>query len=312
MTVRYRTKLPNEYFTSQAINFINSFDSNVYYVTFGRGSDTWSSIENNTNFQPPMPVNSTLYKSDFYKLIDYYTKINNTNIKLVTERVDWQPNNSYDLYSLIITNSTNDNLDITIPNTGYGVYKCVSKSSDNIESVNYPTYNNGGMASIDTEDGYSWEYMYSIPLEMIENYTTKEYIPVPAPSDLVTDTNILYWGLDLVNYTRFDINSLSYKLNVSKIMIHALLSDSDPVSVYRQIGIVSNPWEYALMVDQNFPDGIDSSQSGWKIQTKLADNASYLSSEILQETGQLIYMENRPPIEHSPGEIQKIQIVIGF
>nr|DAF95458.1 MAG TPA: baseplate wedge protein [Myoviridae sp. ctCo31] len=34
------------------------------------------------------------------------------------------------------------------------------------------------------EDGYKWEYLYSIPVDVVVNRVTNEYLVVPMPDEL--------------------------------------------------------------------------------------------------------------------------------
>jgi hypothetical protein len=344
MTVKYRPKITSEYTTKQAILFCESFGVDTYYVSFGRSSDVWSSIENNANFKPPAPINSDWYKAQFYKDISYYTKINSQDVKLVIDRniinketadyvnaTDWgdpdvENSKEFGVGDLVIANSifgVND--DINAPNNGYEVFKCTAAPDSQPNYPSCPKYNVGGLTNIITlnvdpglqlddgsypPDGYEWEYLYTIPPDQVDTYVTKDYIVVPTPNEL--NNNYANWGRDLINTTPFDVNNLAYHLNVKKVMIGAVLSDTDPIAIYRQIGLICNPWSYTLVTPETNDLESAASQSGWKINSVIASSPTYLPSEILNETGQIVYMENRPPITHTLGEVQDIRIIIGF
>ena len=59
----------------------------------------------------------------------------------------------------------------------------------------------------ENEDGYVWEYLYTIPSDVSINRCTNEYIVVPMPDELKEDPK--KWGYN--NITSNEIYELLYK-----------------------------------------------------------------------------------------------------
>ena len=326
----YKTLLTTEYKVQQALNFIESFGNYNYYAALGKSNDTWSYNEQQSQFRPPFPIDSAWYKSQFSKDVESYIKLDKTSISLVIPRNDWgDPNKtlsrSYIIDDIITVNS------IAGVNTypesfdkGIEVYKCITAPNKEqlleYAGTTFPKYNQNGFSYIDTGDGYAWLYLYTIPYEVSNKFTNPEYIPVPSIEDIDTEDDRVLWNIDVVNTTPFDIARICYTANATTVMNYILLTDQDIISpfTYRQVGIIKTPWEFKLAPSEpsdEFPDaGTEGqySQTGWKIVSIPAYKPSYIKSEILQETGEVLYIENRPPITKQLGEIHDIRIIIGF
>lgn len=346
----YRPTLTAEYSTNVALSLISNFDQDNYYLTIGK-DDIWSATEGQPEFRPPQPIDNENYKHQFWDDVVGYIKVHKANVRLVLDRRDWGDSNvayskSYNINDITVTNSI---LDVnTSPDLidGLIVYRCIQApltgscvggtgNNTNKDSCDL----NGGAwhpsdgstcptglgTGIDTGDGYIWEYLYTVPVDEVDQFCTPEYVVCPTPEELQDTAR---WGRELLNSTVFDVSRICYEVGASKIMVYTLLTDSyfqdmiiDGLS-FRQIGLVLSPYTYEIAPDCNDLDGDPvyfantpnggCSILGWKIVAETANDPSYSADQILGETGELLYMENRAPVQRSKNELQEIRIILGF
>lgn len=349
MAVIYRPRLTQEYSTNVALSLINNFDNENYYMTIGK-TDQWSATENNAEFRPPLPIDTENYKHQFWEDVVGYIKIPKTSVRLVLDRRDWgdpnvQYSKSYNIGDITVVNTIADVNMSPDANDGYMVYRCIQapeagtcvdasgNDKDTCEinggtwhpqdGSNYPT---GISTGIDTQDGYIWEYLYTIPVDEVDQFCTPEYIVCPTPEDLAAD--IARWGRETISSTIFDVNRICYEVGASKVMVYVLLTDNYFVDMivngqsFRQIGIVMAPYTFELAPDCDDLEGdpvyfTSTSEGGcsllgWKLIAEKCSEASYSADQILSETGELLYMENRAPIARSRNELQEIRVILGF
>ncbi len=354
MAAIYRPLVTPEYSTLM-VNEIRRFTDESCYLTIGH-PQPWSLNEETDEFYPPLPINDNNYKHQFAHDIIGYIRIAKENTRLVIDRRDWEYGQSYSegeivvVYDFVVTSDDyNSDTDITA-SSGFLVYRCTSvpasasggtctlpiDSNYNGDDIDKATCElNDGLwvggpvtsppntysANEETIDGYTWEYLYTIPPIEVANFCTKEYIVVPSEDELLN--NLEYWSREKISTTRFDQARMCYSIGAKKLMIKTVLADDyfrdmlNAESSYRQIGIVFKPYTFELAA----PCGNKSpwygvsghcSLFGWKIIAEPATQATYSSYEILPNSGELLYMENRAPIIRAFNEINDIRIVFGF
>lgn len=332
MTDIYRSFITNKFKTKNLLNFKNNVgdneDDTTIYITFGR-DEPWAANENDSDFAPPYPIEDTEGYLDVWNRMIGAAKIKNSELDAVIPRKDWgdlRVDNPFRFFiGDIICTNTIDNVNVTERGEGIMVYRCVdvpdtgecsiSEITDKDEcmklggtwnasqsqgiSINIPR---GQGDSIDTNDGYRWEYLYTIPPDSVINRVTQEYIIVPFPEDEINNpedwrlNNVIQWN---DNYT-----NLIYRTKCSTLRFKAYLDSIDfpefskPGNTgFRQLNIIINPLE-----NKEQPDDEDVK----------ATNEVYSANELEHSSGEIIYMENRRPIIRSFDQVEEINIIFDF
>lgn len=313
------------------LNFYNSIgngdDKNTIFLTFGR-STPWSSTENEVGFAPPYPTDSTLGVEDMWTNMIGTVKIMPSMLDAVIPRKDWGDTNYADPYTfkigeIIVVNTAPYNA--TEVGRGWMVYRvldvpdvgmCSIQSLDNKDeciklggiwtsskrSVAPPSGEGDAEGKVELGDGYVWEYLYEIPPDVSINRCTNEYVVVPWPEEI--RENPERWGYENNLTWQQDDFGLVYRIKSFTIRFKAYLD-----SVYfpdaalpgnkgfRQISIITNPLEAKkLPTDPN---------------TK-AEKDYYDPADLMRHSGEMIYMENRPPIIMAMDQTEEINLYFMF
>lgn len=334
MTVIYRPLATSKFRTHNALSAFKrlSSEDDVYYLTLGQLT-AWSGSENDNLFRPPFPVDDPDIFQDYWSNIMGYIKIDKNSVRFVTDRNDWGDpskvnSKTYNVGDIICTGTLDGvNTDIS-QRAGIMVYRCLSvpATSPRTAGTDFPV---GEDTLIDTGDNYTWEYLYTIPEDEIIKFCTKEYITVPGPAQL---EDLSYYGRENVSSTVFDKTRLVYELGATKLMYYTLIEDTYFTEMitagnventaFRQITIIVNPYTYTLALDYRDLSGDPvyfnetgdggASINNWKIIAEKASAQIYDRAEILQETGEMIYVENRAPIYRSFNQLEEIRIVLSY
>lgn len=142
-------------------------NNNAYYYYIGKG-DAWE----NEDIVPNV-INSLSYETSVKNNIIYMKKININDVAFIIPRYDWESGTTFAKYD-------NDNIDLENSmfyclTTANNVYKCIDNNNNSPSTIQpYATSHN----IITLADGYKWKYMYTIPISIIEQFETSDYIPV--------------------------------------------------------------------------------------------------------------------------------------
>lgn len=313
-------------------NVGDTSDLNSVYVMFGR-KEAWAANEEDINFAPPYPDDSTDGQADAWSRALGFVKVPKAQLKAVIPRRDWGDTDlgdsslQFEIGDIVVTNTISLNQHPSAL-SGYMVYRCVdvpdtgscslndadttfvktdcialggkwSATSSTGTTANIP---NGTGDAIDTDDGYTWEYLYTIPPDEVINNVTSDYIVCPFPDDVIN--NRKEWGLsDEISYDR-NLDRTIYSVGASKLRFKAKLAGSDFVQLsapgntgYRQITVLINPLLYRS----------DTTTAAVK-----ATATTYLPSLIEQTSGEVIYMENRQPIKRAPDQVEEFSLIFQF
>lgn len=333
MAVVYRGIVTPKFRTTAMLNFIagigDTADKNTYYMSFGRKTP-WSSFESSSYFKPPYPVTDNTGVAALWDDMLGLMKISPASWVPVIPRKDWgnpelgTAGRIFQVNDVVIVNSLTGVNEFDTSDSGYMVYRCVQipeSGACNISSLetknecikaggvwtptatpgDYLNIPKGKQSAIDTLDGYLWDYLYTIPPDEVINSTNEDYIVVPTPDEIEADP--AKWGLSHVNAAN-QKNRIIFDLACSTLMGFIRLTDKDfpetnrPGNTgYRQLSIVVNP--LLAKTDNGQPD-------------VKATAYSYTPNQLLVESGEILYMENRPPIYRSSDQTELIRIILSF
>ena len=332
MSTVYRGTVTNQFRTKSMLNFVDGIgdasDKNTYYMSFGR-TTPWSSYESSSYFKPPYPATDDVGTATLWADMIGIIKINKSSWIPVIPRTDWgdpsigQAGVVFKLGQVVVVNTMQGVNEFDTADSGYMVYRCVSIPSEGACSIDSITDKNeciraggnwnpvatpgqyenipkGKQSAIDTHDGYKWDYLYTIPADEVINSTNEEYIVVPTQEDIESNPN--KWGLQHVNPSN-QINRIIYDVGCTTLMGYVRLTDNDFQETaragvsYRQLAIISNPLEAKAL-----PGAPDVKCTEY----------TYLPNEVLVESGEMIYVENRPPIFRSSDQTESIRIILSF
>lgn len=327
MSVIYRSIITSKFRTENLLSFYNAVgDSDSQYsiyAGFGR-AEPWADNETDPKFAPPYPNDSIEGQADSWNRLIGITKIPQSQLRPVYPRDDWgdiryENPEIFKIGDIMVTNSAPYNL--TERGTGWMVYQCVDvpeagqcsitslltkKDCLNVGGEWTPSHNAlipfGRSDGVDMQDGYIWEYLYTIPPDVAINECTNEYIVIPTPQELID--NPARWGYEDVLKWYPDRYDLIYRMRCNTLRFRAYFDSTffQAASMigntgFRQMCIMVNPME-----KKDHPsDGDVKCRS---------DN--YLKSELDLHSGEIIYMENRQPIIRSRDQTEELNVVFQF
>lgn len=333
MTVLYRGIVTPKFRTKAMLNFIDGIgdtdDKNTYYMSFGRKTP-WSAYESSSYFKPPYPVSDNTGVAALWDDMLGLMKVSKASWIPVIPRKDWgnpelgDAGRIFQVNDVVIVNSLYGVNEFDTSDSGYMVYRCVQTPDSgacNISSITdknacslaggvwtpiptpgeYENIPKGKQSAIDTKDGYLWDYLYTIPPDEVINSTNEDYIVVPTPEQIENDP--VKWGWENVNQSN-QINRIIYDVGCNSLMGYVRLTDRDFTDTnragntgYRQLAILVNP--LLAKTNNGNPD-------------VKATAYSYYPSQLLVESGEVLYIENRPPIYRSSDQTEAIRIILSF
>jgi hypothetical protein len=141
----------------------------------------------NDNNNPPKPKDTVKYIRQVHKDIIYFKKITEDDMSPVIQRVNWNAGTVYDYYSEDINVREKDadgNLKYKyyVLNSYSQVFKCLwnNKGAPSLEEPYFiPGHYNVDLNVFYTEvDGYTWKYMYTLPMAKIQKFLDEKWMPV--------------------------------------------------------------------------------------------------------------------------------------
>lgn len=322
----YRQIVTQKFRTQNLINFMNKIgdtpDKNQIYLSWGR-TTSWSDREQEYDFQPPMPIDSTAGIVDLWNHMIGIIKIPLSYFDAVIPRKDWgdsryAKSRTFYMNDIIAVNTGIFNQ--IAPGEGIKVYKVVDVPDEGECSIDiatdkiscnkfggkwtpkyeqiYPPRGTGD--AIDMEDGYKWEYLYQIPVDVVINRVTNEYLVVPLPDELSKNPdkwgykNVLSWDQDNQLVYRTKCNTLRFKAYMDQIYFPETTLPGN--TGFRQLGLIMNP-ELKTSTSKNI---------------QKANGSSHYKKDLLEHSGELLYIENRTPIIRQTDQTEEIQLFFKF
>ena len=149
-----------------------------YYIFAGKSFDIPSSALDNRRFLADVHKNMVMVK----RIIP-----GPDDVVYMVKRIDWTSGDSYVPYTddtVLFNNETGEVEPFYVLTEDYNIYKCINKEQAGDVSTVKPTITSNEIEVL--SDGYSWKFMYQIPVIDRIQFLTPEYIPVRNVSDGVT------------------------------------------------------------------------------------------------------------------------------
>ena len=309
-------------------NIGDAFGQSTLYLSIGK-TQPWSEFENDAGFEPPMPEPTREYKAEFWRDIVGIQKIDAFDVRHVIRRKDWGnpiiPGSlTFQVGDVVVVNTINNVNRHPQHPSGIQVYQCVQVPTSGQCSIDPENITNEGdcyaiggewtpapspglvnniprtrESGFDTLDGYLWDYLYSIPLDVEASYVNDEWIVVPNQDEVESERN--RWGL--TDEVVFGDNRLIYRTDSYYLQIIARVSGTTFSEIgltgqaFRQIAIIANP---LLKVDSTVTP----------VQKAVAESVRIDS--LLPDSGDILYMENRLPTNRDLDQTEEIVITIQF
>lgn len=221
---------------------------------------------------PPIPVNSVEERDDFFTDIIAAQVVPSSNIAIAVRRIDWTSGQEYDLFD--DTSDASFTTNFYVKNSENRVYKVETKVPSST-AASEPLGTNSG-SPIDTGDGYTWTYLYTIDVAL-ETLMTTNWMPVAYDSTVTAEQT-----------ADGDVNA-HISLGANHFIVISEVSDpliSDSIT-YRQIALLSN-----------ITDNSDVLITGSAV---LAAN--------IKNSGYMLHLENRSPITRATGQTETFQTI---
>ena len=167
--------------------FADILSGNTYYFWVG-GTIPW------TNETVP-PASNTSYvqmEQSIYHDMVYGKQITNTNIAYLIPNIQWTSNTVYNSFDQGNGNYFLSNSYVVTSN--YSIYKCIDNNNNTASTV-MPTIT-PTIGTFQTSDGYTWKYMYSVPVGANTTFTTSKYVPVV--SNTIVANNAIPGTIDVI------------------------------------------------------------------------------------------------------------------
>lgn len=333
-SVVYRSIVTSKFRTEKMLNFYQSLgtgeDKNTMYVTFGR-AEPWADNENDPGFAPPYPVDDVQGIEDMWSHMMGSVKVYKSMLDSIVPRKDWgdvrYPNpRNFQIGEIVVANNAPYNR--TDAGAGWMVYRCVDipdtgtcsiydilnkteclklggKWTSSVESMRPPAGTRDTEESkdlINMGDGYLWEYLYEIPPDVSINRCTNEYIVVPWPDEVEADptrwgyhNNLTWQQNDFGIIYRVKANTIRFKAFLDSVYFPEFSLPGN--KGFRQLSIISNPLE--AKAKPNDPN-------------VKCEKEYYEVIDMDRHSGEMIYMENRPPVIRAMDQTEELNIIFEF
>lgn len=203
-----------------------------YYYTYGKAS-AW-----NASDIPEDVSDSFSYETDTRNDMLLMKRIDSNDVSTVIKRIDWIAGYTFDMYDEYSESkpafsgaTALENAEFYCLTEDYNVYKCLFNNNDKPSSIR-PI--GTSVTAFETDDGYIWKYMYTIPLSLRNKFLTSTTMPV-----ITALANQFYSKGSIVSYSIENTGKLypitSYKVTGFKILSGGSNYTSEPVIT------ISNP-----------------------------------------------------------------------
>lgn len=262
-----------------AKNFVDVLDNNPtltrrLYVGIAKNT-SWAD-----DAAPPTPSNNYDDMEAFWTDMFAMQLIDFTSVKLVVPRKNWTSGTEYFVFDQASTSAYN--IDFYVLNSANEVFQCVGVPGGAVVSTNEPSGHNSGVDQV-LADGYTWKYLYTISLTDSNEMNSDNWMVVNwDDTDVISDQY------------NFGVPAAYSVLGAKYVMVRDELIDqvSGGMTVgtsYRQVGLILDP----LLT------------GGAPLTATVENTIANLESL----SGELIYLENRVPVNRVNGQSEIIKLV---
>lgn len=286
---------------------------------------------------PPLPTDTRRQDRVFWSMAIGGKHVDPTDISLMVPRkatTDWASGNEYEVYSE--SNSTLYTANnFYVMNQFFEVFILVRKSESATTSLTEPVFfntydnpvtrpnlkvdgaagtiffNDGKQSIIETAEGYTWKYMYTLQSESIVDLLQPEWLPVNygiTRWSNESDPRFLQ-SQDSIDTSGEDTGYANKILGARYVLVRALLdtglsgSGLLPAGLnYRQIALVENPISNASGARATFSVGVQPNT----IVPGGATNRFTINS------GDVIYIENKSPVFRAVDQSEEFKVALVF
>ena len=279
--------------------------------------------------EPPVPQDTEEYKQDFRDNITFLKQLQINDLTIMVPRYNWNagvvyyPVNKYQNqgkrsknYYVLSKDTTNNTLEVWLcEKNGEAYYDSTTKEWTGGNSAvtqpllrNWPTENRVKdpetqlYKPYDFGDGIQWRFLYDIsPIFQTSGKVITNWMPVPfSKFGSATGGNLTE---NQMNYGDVNANRV---LGAHRVLVSVELSEEEYLpysSIYRQIGIIA---------DVLSPKPTDESGTPIVGDQSRVHGTSYSSDLVDTDSGELLYMENRSPVQRAEGQIETLQLLLVF
>jgi hypothetical protein len=222
------------YFPTSLLSIMNATQPDSTYYVMASSITKGATIEN-TQFQ----------KREFQRRVIFGNKVTQSDIRYMFDINAWNSGTIYDAYDdredISALNMYVTVLDGTINEGSYKVYKCLGNNGGTASTAAPSTSDVDAVYEIQSDDGYIWKYMFSVPPAEYITYATTTSLPYYADSTVVSAAVESVSDI-IITRTKnqlFGANTGAY--NLGNLTIKSIV----------QVDSVSNRWEIELQTESS-------------------------------------------------------------
>lgn len=222
------------YFPTSLLSIMNATQPDSTYYVMASSITKGATIEN-TQFQ----------KREFQRRVIFGNKVTQSDIRYMFDINAWNSGTVYDAYDdredISALNMYVTVLDGTINEGSYKVYKCLGNNGGTASTAAPSTSDVDAVYEIQSDDGYIWKYMFSVPPAEYITYATTTSLPYYADSTVVSAAVESVSDI-IITRTKnqlFGANTGAY--NLGNLTIKSIV----------QVDSVSNRWEIELQTESS-------------------------------------------------------------
>lgn len=222
------------YFPTSLLSIMNATQPDSTYYVMASSITKGATIEN-TQFQ----------KREFQRRVIFGNKVTQSDIRYMFDINAWNSGTIYDAYDdredISALNMYVTVLDGTINEGSYKVYKCLGNNGGTASTAAPSTSDVDAVYEIQSDDGYIWKYMFSVPPAEYITYATTTSLPYYADSTVVSAAVESVSDI-IITRTKnqlFGANTGAY--NLGNLTIKSIV----------EVDSVSNRWEIELQTESS-------------------------------------------------------------
>ena len=310
-----------------ALNWVQNMDNMNPYILVGK-TDSWGSAETDPDFVAPAPQDNLDYFNEVWNDAIGAVRLDRSSVWLAIPRKDWgdpelgEEGLTFRVGDVVVVNSITGTNNHPQHGSGFIVYQCVAEPEGGTCSLSEfedeqsciendgewtPSPSPGGVDNIprgtqesfDTGDGYKWGYRYTLPANIQATYVTDDWLIVPAVDDILDDPE--GWGIEDVPTQGTDYR-IPERVGARWVRVFSYIASGDFPDLiesgdsYRQISLVARPLVIPGETGTPAP----------------ATDDVYDISDLVEDSGTILYIENSAPITKTITQTEEIKMTFRF